>query len=74
LIRIGLDDDVKQNIITDYIYKNKIKKIFIFYYKDFPLNYTNDNVAIEHIEYSYIIMYKFFYRLLEEIDNTVQSR
>ncbi|NLZ53022.1 MAG: hypothetical protein GX892_07740 [Thermoanaerobacteraceae bacterium] len=71
MIRIGLDDDVKQNIITDYIYKNKIKKVFIFYYKDFPLNYTNDNVAIEHIEYSDIIMYKFFYRLLEEIDNYV---
>jgi len=71
MIRIGLDDDEKQKIITDYVNGNGIRKVFIFYYKDFPLEYNNPGVDTEHVEYADIIMYKFFYRLLEEIDNNV---
>lgn len=71
MIRIGLNDEEKHKTITDYINKNGIRKMFVFYYKDFTIRYDNSVVEVEHIEYSDIIMYKVFYRLLEEIDNNI---
>jgi len=68
MIRLGLNDQEKQAVINDYLQHNEIKKIFVFYLAKFPLSFET-NIAIEHIEYADIIMYKFFYRLLEEIDN-----
>lgn len=67
MIRIGFTHRQKQKIITEYLQKNKIKKIFCFYYKKFPYRYKVDT-EIEYIEYADIEMYKYFYRLLEEID------
>jgi hypothetical protein len=59
----------KQKEINNYLLNNKIKKIFVFYYKNFTVKYKAD-CEIEYIEYADIEMYKYFYRLLEEIDNT----
>jgi hypothetical protein len=62
----------KQDEINRYIEQNEIKKMFVFYPKQFPLPiYPSQgvDVDIEHIEYADIIMYKVFYRLLEVIDN-----
>lgn len=70
MIRIGYRHRQKQKIIQDYLSKNKIKKIYCFYYKDFPYRYNVGDTEIEYIEYSDIEMYKYFYRLLEEIDET----
>nr|KEH96198.1 hypothetical protein Z953_p0266 [Clostridium botulinum D str. 16868] len=69
LIRIGLSKLEKEMEIKKYVQQNNIKKVFCFYYKDFPFKY-DISCEIEYIEYADIEMYKFFYRLLEEIDNT----
>lgn len=68
MIRVGLSQREKQKEITEYINKNDIKKVFCFYYKDFPVKYKTE-CPIEYIEYANIELYKFFYRLLEEIDD-----
>lgn len=46
--------------------KPQIKKIYVFYFKSFKPEYKV-SCDIEYIEYSDIIRYVFFYRLLEEI-------
>lgn len=68
MIRIGLNSRDKQKVIDTYIQDHEIKKIYCFYFKKFPIKF-NVPVEIEYIEYADIEMYKFFYRLLEEIDN-----
>jgi len=68
MIRIGLSAREKQREIDDYLKNNEINKIFCFYFKAFPVKYKSD-MEIEYIEYADIEMYKFFYRLLEEIDD-----
>lgn len=68
MIRIGLNTREKQREIEGYLQRHNINKIYCFYFKQFPLKIKAD-VDIEHIEYSDIIMYKYFYRLLEEIDD-----
>lgn len=67
MIRIGLEYSEKQNIISEYLNKNDIKKIYCLYFKKFKYEY-NVNCDIEYIEYDNTEMYKYFYRLLEEID------
>ena len=69
MIRIGLGQQQKQKLITKYLNDNQINKIYCFYYKKFPYKYKVGDVEIEYIEYSDIEMYKYFYRLLEEIDS-----
>lgn len=69
MIRIGLSAREKQKEIDNYLAANEIKKIFCFYWKGFPVKYKVD-CEIEHIEYADIEMYKYFYRLLEEINET----
>lgn len=69
MIRIGLNLREKQNEIDKYLQTNKIKKIYCFYFKKFPVKFKS-TIDIEYIEYSDIEMYKFFYRLLGEIDET----
>jgi hypothetical protein len=67
MIRIGLGERQKQKEVAEYVQAHGIKKIFCFYFKKFPLKLKAD-CEIEHIEYADIEMYKYFYRLLEEID------
>ncbi len=69
MIRIGLSHRQKQKEINAYLAKHNIKKIFCFYFKKFPVKYKVD-CEIEYIEYADIEMYKYFYRLLEEIDGS----
>lgn len=69
MIRIGLNVREKQKEIDNYLKTNEIKKIYCFYFKKFPVKF-NANIDIEYIEYADIQMYKFFYRLLEEIDGS----
>lgn len=68
MIILGMDKTQKENIIKDYLSKNSIKKVYVFYFKIQP-DY-NLEIETEYIEYADIEMYKFFYRLLEEIDNS----
>lgn len=68
MIRIGLGPREKQKEIDNYLAEHEIKKVFCFYWRGFPVKYKAD-CDIEYIEYANIEMYKFFYRLLEEIDD-----
>ena len=69
MIKIGFEEQEKCEIIKKYLANNKnIKKIFIFYFKDLKSIYDID-MEIEYVEYKDIEMYKYFYRLLEEINN-----
>lgn len=67
MIRIGLGPRQKQNVVKNYLKQHNIKKVFCFYFKRFPLA-LKVGCDIEHIEYADIEMYKYFYRLLEEIN------
>lgn len=71
MLRIGLSSKEKQKTVSDYISAHvEIKKIYVLFYKKFkPFYEVPSNVDIEYVEYSDIIMYKFFYRLLEDINN-----
>jgi len=69
VIRIGLGPREKQKEIDGYLQSNDIKKVFCFYWRGFPVKYKTD-CYIEYIEYADIEMYKYFYRLLEEIDSS----
>ena len=68
MIRIGLNGRDKQKVLDAYLAEHEIKKVYCFYFKKFPAKYKVP-VDIEYIEYADIEMYKFFYRLLEEIDD-----
>lgn len=70
MIRIGLGKLQKQKEIQKIVDNNEIKKVYVFYFKKFKYEYSLKNTEVEYIEYSDIIMYKYFYRLLEEIDKT----
>lgn len=67
MIRIGLGPREKQKVLDEYLAGHDIKKVFCFYFKKFPIRF-NVPCEIEYIEYADIEMYKYFYRLLEEID------
>lgn len=68
MIRIGLTHSDKQHFINEYLKNNGIKKVYCFYFKKFKYEYEVP-CEIEYIEYADIEMYKFFYRLLEEIND-----
>lgn len=68
MIRIGLNGQDKQKVLRDYLSDKEITKIKCFYPEPFPM-LAKSVPDIEYIEYRDIIMYKFFYRLLEEIDD-----
>lgn len=68
MIRVGLNQLDKQRVFETYLSENEINKIKVFYFKKFPL-VIKTTIPVEYIEYADIIMYKFFYRLLEEIDD-----
>lgn len=68
MIRVGLGQEEKQKVLDDYLAKHDIRKVFVLYFKKFKPEF-NIPVDHEYVEYSDIIMYKFFYRLLEEITN-----
>lgn len=69
MIRIGLSQREKQKVIINFLKDHTVKKIYCFYFKKFPYQYKVD-CDIEYIEYSDIEMYKYFYRLLEEINDS----
>lgn len=69
MIYIGLTETQKKKEIQHFVSKQQIKKVYVFFFKKFKPQYKVD-CEIEYIEYSDIIMYKYFYRLLEEIDKS----
>jgi len=69
MICLGYYSKEKNDIINKYCFDNNISKIFILSPKKFYFDCSfHDH---EFIEYSDIIEYVFFYRLLQEIDKNV---
>ncbi len=68
MIRMGLNQTNKQKVLDKYMTEHKIRKVFILYFKKFKPVF---DIPIDHeyVEYSDIEMYKYFYRLLQEIGN-----
>ncbi len=69
MIRIGLSSNEKQKVLEQYLDEHKIRKVFVLYFEKLKTNF-HLKVDCEYIEWKDIIMYKFFYRLLEEIDDS----
>ena len=67
MILLGLDDAAKQAEIARYCAEHAIRKVVVFSPARFRPDFTLD-VPLEHVEYAEIILYKFYYRLLREID------
>jgi len=68
MIRIGFDYEQKQKCIEAYLSMHKIEKVYIFYFKKFKPEFQVD-CEIEYVEYQDIEKYKYFYRLVGEINN-----
>ena len=69
MIFLGLDDATKEAEIARYCAANGIRKVVVFA----PTKYLRElaiDVPHEHVEWAEIILYKFYYRLLQEIDKS----
>lgn len=64
MIYLGLKPDDKRQVVEQYITHNSIKKVFALGVE----RHQFDVADIEWIEYSDIIQYRTFYRLLQDID------
>lgn len=69
MIYLGSTKSHKNEIINKYCEENDIKKVFILSPQKFYFHCSFQNH--EFIEYSDIIKYVYFYRLLQEIDKNV---
>lgn len=67
MIQLGVNKDKKDGIIRDYCKENSIKKVVVLTPPKFTFDCSFENT--ETVKYDEIIMYKFFYRLLQEIDD-----
>lgn len=65
MISLGLDNQSKRERINAYVSGHGIEKIKIFS----PAKFRFECEEAEQIEYTAIIQYKYFYRLLQEIDD-----
>ena len=69
MIRLGFPDSAKTDIISDYIVREHITNVVVLSPSRFSLN-LNCEVPFEQINWDEIIMYRTFYRLLQEISPT----
>lgn len=69
MIRVGLNLREKQEVLDRYLEEHKIRKVFVLYFKKLRPEFRID-IDHEYIEWDEIILYRFFYRLLEEIDDS----
>lgn len=70
MIRIGLNEKQKQEEIRKYVLEHDIKNVIVFSPKKMLMDLPELDVPIRQIDYDEIIMYRTFYPLLEEIDNS----
>jgi len=67
MICLGLDDETKEARVRSYCSTHPIRKVLVIS----PSRYRRDmdvGADLEHIEWAEVIQYKYFYRLLREID------
>lgn len=66
MIFLGLNNEKKNAEVLRYCAENRIKKVVVLSPEKFKTAWLFENT--EKIEWAEIILYKFFYRLLQEID------
>jgi hypothetical protein len=69
VIMLGLDEAAKQAEIVRYCAEHEIRKVVVFSPQRFRPA-LDLPVPHEHVEWAEIILYKFYYRLLREIDGS----
>ena len=67
MIYLGQNNEEKKDVISKYSKDNNIDKIYFISPKHYKFN-LDSNLNYEIIEWDNVIMYKFFYRLLQEIN------
>ena len=70
MIKIGLNNTQKQYEIKRYVEQNNIKNVIVFSPENIFMELPILEVPIRQIGYKEIIMYRTFYPLLEEIDES----
>jgi len=68
MICLGYTSEEKQDCVRTYCEDHDIKKVYVLNPVRFRTNYSWQD--LEYIDWPEIILYKFFYRLLSEIDET----
>lgn len=68
MIRVGLTPAIKSDVVTGYCAAHPINKVIIFTPGKFDFQLRPDAPPNERVGWDDIIRYKFFYRLLREID------
>jgi hypothetical protein len=68
MIYIGKTIAEKHSIIQNYCTSNNIKKVVVLTPPKLGIGLVGGIESIETVKYEDIIMYKYFYRLLQEID------
>lgn len=68
MIYLGLNNQQKTAVVSDYIAAHGIRKVFALAPEKFRTEFSS--LLVEHLEYKQIIEYKPFYRLLQEIDQS----
>jgi len=63
MIYLGLPDSEKEDIVNHYVDEHAIKKVVLIHGKSAPYLLSADRVT-----YKQVILYVYFYRLLQEID------
>lgn len=66
MICLGYDTSKKTTTIDEYCTANNVERVYLFSPQRFPIGCNHP--VHEVIEWDDIIMYKFYYRLLQEID------
>jgi hypothetical protein len=69
MIRLGLRNAAKHEIVADYARREQISKIVTFSPPRFRLG-LDPGCPWEQVDWDEVIMYRTFYRLLQEIDST----
>lgn len=67
MIHIGLPAESKPKVVQSYVQEHGISAIVVFGPKRF---HQDIGVECEYVEWNDIIKYKYFYRLLQEIDSS----
>lgn len=68
MICIGYNYKEKKKIISNYIKKNSVARVYVFAPEDRMLDYQLAVSDIEYITYKNLIEYEYFYRVLEFAD------
>lgn len=70
MIIVGMNEQQKRDEITKYVKQWNIKHVIVFSPKKYMMELPKLEISIKQIEWDEVIMYRTFYPLLAEIDET----